>query len=59
MIDSFDSDTPFFNSFLMFAFADLKKYSYHYRFAFPALVSNPAWQIEGSFQTAVNTVRRA
>ncbi len=43
----------------MFAFADLKKYSYHYRFAFPALVSKPAWQVEGSFESAMREVRFA
>ncbi|BEI82933.1 hypothetical protein CcaverHIS002_0308010 [Cutaneotrichosporon cavernicola] len=52
MIESFTTDQPILNSFLMFAFADLKKYSYHYRFAFPALVSKPAWLVEGGFRQA-------
>ncbi|GMK53656.1 hypothetical protein CspeluHIS016_0102420 [Cutaneotrichosporon spelunceum] len=52
MIESFETNSPILNSFLMFAFADLKKYSYHYRFAFPALVSKPAWQVEGGFLPA-------
>lgn len=59
MVESFDTDSPILNSFLMFAFADLKKYSYHYRFAFPALVSKPAWQVESSFQPATRAVGRA
>jgi ubiquitin-like modifier-activating enzyme ATG7 len=57
MIESFETDSPILNSFLMFAFADLKKYSYHYRFAFPALVSKPGWQVEGSFGSAKREVR--
>ncbi|KLT39874.1 ubiquitin-like conjugating enzyme [Cutaneotrichosporon oleaginosum] len=55
MVESFATDRPVLNRFVMFAFADLKKYVYHYRFAFPALVSKPAWQVDGSFEYAART----
>ncbi|WVR04403.1 E1-like protein-activating enzyme Gsa7p/Apg7p [Kwoniella sp. DSM 27419] len=54
MMESFDSTTPILNPFLMVAFADLKKYVYHYWFAFPALVSKPAWEIEAPGMTVVS-----
>lgn len=34
-----------FNPFLLVTFADLKKYVYHYWFAFPALIQKPAWEL--------------
>ncbi|ORX34367.1 hypothetical protein BD324DRAFT_643368 [Kockovaella imperatae] len=46
MLDSFATDSPNLNPFLLVTFADLKKYVYHYWFAFPALVSKPAWEME-------------
>ncbi|OXG14909.1 ubiquitin-like modifier-activating enzyme ATG7 [Cryptococcus neoformans Tu259-1] len=49
MLESFDTDQPILNPFLLVTFADLKKYVYHYWFAFPALVSNPAWVVDGEF----------
>lgn len=42
---SFDTDSPQLNPLLLVTFADLKKYVYHYWFAFPALVAKPAWEI--------------
>ncbi len=42
---SFSTDTPNLNPFLLVTFADLKKYVYHYWFAFPALVAKPGWEI--------------
>ncbi|KAJ9098947.1 hypothetical protein QFC19_006171 [Naganishia cerealis] len=49
LVDSFSSNDPSqittFNPFLLVSFADLKKYVYHYWFAFPALVQKPAWEI--------------
>lgn len=49
MLESFDTHQPILNPFLLVTFADLKKYVYHYWFAFPALVSNPAWVVDGEF----------
>lgn len=49
MLESFDTDQPMLNPFLLVTFADLKKYVYHYWFAFPALVSSPAWTVDGDF----------
>lgn len=49
MLESFDTDRPVLNPFLLVTFADLKKYVYHYWFAFPALVSSPAWVMDGEF----------
>jgi ubiquitin-like modifier-activating enzyme ATG7 len=46
-LESFNTDSPNLNPFLLVTFADLKKYVYHYWFAFPALVSKPGWELEG------------
>lgn len=49
MLESFDTDQPMLNPFLLVTFADLKKYVYNYWFAFPVLVSSPAWTVDGEF----------
>ncbi|WWC87192.1 E1-like protein-activating enzyme Gsa7p/Apg7p [Kwoniella dendrophila CBS 6074] len=46
IVDSFKSEQPVLNPFLAVTFADLKKYTYHYWFAFPAIVATPAWTID-------------
>lgn len=59
MLASFEDESPKLNLFVLVAFADLKKYTYHYWFAFPALVSKPAWQLQGDLEavdTEVSTV---
>lgn len=53
ILESFDTDSPNLNPFLLVTFADLKKYVYHYWFAFPALVSKPGWELEGEGMTEV------
>ena len=47
LITSFSSTDPIttFNPFLLVSYADLKKYTYHYWFAFPALIQKPAWEL--------------
>lgn len=49
ILASFDSEMPVLNPFLLVTFADLKKYIYHYWFAFPALVAKPGWEVEGDW----------
>ncbi|WVF70102.1 E1-like protein-activating enzyme Gsa7p/Apg7p [Kwoniella sp. CBS 6097] len=46
ILESWDTDSPLINFFLLVTFADLKKYVYQYWFAFPALLSKPAWEID-------------
>ncbi|SNX87535.1 probable APG7 - component of the autophagic system [Melanopsichium pennsylvanicum] len=38
----------FLTTFLALTFADLKKYKFYYWFAYPALVTNPAWELTES-----------
>ena len=59
MIASFEHKSPILNPILLVTFADLKKYIYHYWFAFPALVMKPGWDIdEAGLQHADDQVRR-
>ncbi|KIY53447.1 E1-like protein-activating, partial [Fistulina hepatica ATCC 64428] len=46
MWETFQTDEPSLNRFLLLTYADLKKYKYYYWFAFPAFVSKPAWEID-------------
>ncbi|TYJ54489.1 E1-like protein-activating enzyme Gsa7p/Apg7p [Cryptococcus floricola] len=52
MLQSFDTDTPLLNTFLLVTFADLKKYKYHYWFAFPGFVASPPWNLNGELSPA-------
>jgi ubiquitin-like modifier-activating enzyme ATG7 len=45
MLESFRTE-PQLNPVVLVTFADLKKYIYHYWFAFPALVAKPAWEVD-------------
>ncbi|WWC59159.1 E1-like protein-activating enzyme Gsa7p/Apg7p [Kwoniella dejecticola CBS 10117] len=47
ILETFGTDEPLLNPFLMVTFADLKNYRYHYWFAFPAFVADPAWTFRG------------
>ncbi|KAK6904040.1 E1-like protein-activating enzyme Gsa7p/Apg7p [Kwoniella mangroviensis CBS 8507] len=53
IVGSFKSDQPLINPFLLVTFADLKKYIFHYWFAFPAFVSSPAWRMNQEVLTPV------
>ncbi|OCF59113.1 E1-like protein-activating enzyme Gsa7p/Apg7p [Kwoniella mangroviensis CBS 10435] len=53
IVGSFKSDQPLINPFLLVTFADLKKYIFHYWFAFPAFVSSPAWRMNQEGLTPV------
>ncbi|WVW78776.1 E1-like protein-activating enzyme Gsa7p/Apg7p [Kwoniella bestiolae CBS 10118] len=54
ILESFSSKDPLINPFLLVTFADLKKYTFHYWFAFPAIVSVPAWTIDDRGFIATN-----
>ncbi|KAA1475649.1 E1-like protein-activating [Dentipellis sp. KUC8613] len=45
-------DTAALTRFLLITYADLKKYKYYYWFAFPALVSQPLWEIADEWKSA-------
>ncbi|EIW75651.1 E1-like protein-activating [Coniophora puteana RWD-64-598 SS2] len=48
-----DKDTSMLTRFSLITFADLKKYRYHYWFAFPAFPAEPSWQIaQGGWKAA-------
>lgn len=46
LLESFNNSPTTFNPFLLVTFADLKRYIYHYWFAFPALVQKPVWHVK-------------
>ncbi|OCF41825.1 E1-like protein-activating enzyme Gsa7p/Apg7p [Kwoniella heveanensis CBS 569] len=48
ILESWNTDDPMINLFLLVSFADLKRYVYQYWFAFPAVVSKPAWETDRS-----------
>ncbi|KAF5347899.1 hypothetical protein D9756_010202 [Leucocoprinus leucothites] len=47
-------DSSLLNLFLLISFANLKKYRYHYWFAYSAFVAKPAWEIANSWSPASN-----
>ena len=51
-----DRSTAQLTRFLLLTFADLKKYKYFYWFAFPAFATKPAWEIDGEWQSADETL---
>ncbi|WVQ83979.1 E1-like protein-activating enzyme Gsa7p/Apg7p [Cryptococcus sp. DSM 104549] len=51
MMSSMSTDNPCLNHFLLVVYADLKKYEYHYWFAFPAFFTDVIWDVEhGGFE---------
>ncbi|WVQ97783.1 E1-like protein-activating enzyme Gsa7p/Apg7p [Kwoniella sp. CBS 9459] len=46
ILESWDTDRPLINLFLLVTFADLKRYLYQYWFAFPAILTKPAWETD-------------
>ena len=45
LTDNDQDPEPFLTTFLALTFADLKKYKFYYWLAYPALVTNPAWEL--------------
>ncbi|WFD36696.1 dCMP deaminase [Malassezia cuniculi] len=45
-------DTASLNEFLLLVYGDIKTHRYYYWFAFPALLSDPPWKLEGEWESA-------